>query len=360
MLKRSILTLALVLLTASAFAMAPEIKLHANAEPGPGKAGPFVRADDGSIVGLSGSSAYWSADAGKTWETAQALDPEKYQILDYTIVRAGDGSLVAAFDNNKELKSGKWNVGSPSDWELPLYTIRSADNGRTWSEPTPIQRDWVGAMRAMVTLKSGRIVLAAMAIQPWNHVIPVYYSDDSGKSWTKTQTIVMEGSKINDHDGAMEPKLVEKKDGSVYMLIRTTRGVFYRALSSDGGETWSKPEPTGIENNNSFGELAVLADGRWALVWNRDESKPAWGYTPDPKDWEVVDMSYSWIKPRNRLCIMFSSDEGETWSDPKVVASTDNEKVWIAYAILFEPEPGVFWISTQQGGVNMTIREDKL
>ena len=86
-------------------------------------------------------------------------------------------------------------------------SIRSTDNGKTWSAPLAIQRDWVGALRAMVVLQSGRIVIATMAIQPWEHVIVVYYSDDQGKSWTKTQTITMEGSKINDHDGAMEPNV---------------------------------------------------------------------------------------------------------------------------------------------------------
>ena len=144
------------------------------------------------------------------------------------------------------------------------------------------------------------------------------------------------------------------------MLIRTTKGTFYRSISKDGGETWSKPESTGIENNNSYGELAVLSDGRWVLVWNRDEKFPAFNYDPDPKDWVVEDLSYSWIRRRNKLSIAFSSDEGETWTEPVVLASTDDEKIWIAYSIFFEQEPGVFWIATQQGGVRLMIREKNL
>lgn len=357
----SLLCVCAFLAATSALAMDPSITLHPNAETFPSPyPGPFVRAADNSIVTLAGADAHWSVDEGKTWETTNAIDPEKYQALDFSIVRAKDDSLVIAFDNGKELKSGRWNEGSPSEWEIPVYTIRSIDNGRTWSEPLPVQRDWVGALRAMVTLKSGRIVLATMAIQPWNHVIPVYYSDDNGRSWAKTQTITMEGSKINDHDGAMEPKLLEKEDGSVYMLIRTTKGTFYRSISTDAGETWSKPESTGIENNNSFGELAKLSDGRWVLVWNRDEKFPAFNYEPDPNDWIVEDMSYSWIKRRNKLSIAFSADEGETWSEPVVLASTPNEKIWIAYAIFFEQEPGLFWIATQQGNVRLMIREENL
>ncbi|MBQ9873291.1 MAG: exo-alpha-sialidase [Thermoguttaceae bacterium] len=356
----SLFTLAL-LVGSIASAMDPSITLHKNAEPFPSPyPGPFVRAADGAIVTVNGTESHWSVDEGKTWESAPALDKEKFQILDFSIVRAKDDSLVVAFDNGKELKSGKWNEGSVKDWEIPVYSIRSEDNGRTWSEPVALQRDWVGALRAMTTLESGRIVLAAMAIEPWHHNIPVYYSDDQGRSWTKTQTIDMKGSKINDHDGAMEPKILQKKDGSIYMLIRTTRGVFYRSISKDEGVTWSEPEPTGIENNNSFGELAKLSDGRWVLVWNRDEKFPAFGYEPDPKDWVVEDMSYSWIRRRNELSIAFSSDEGETWTDPVVIARTPNEKIWIAYSIFFEQEPGVFWIATQQGEVRELIREKNL
>ena len=212
----------------------------------------------------------------------------------------------------------------------------------------------------MVVLKSGRIVLATMAIRPWEHYITVFYSDDAGKSWTKSASIVMEGSKINDHDGAMEPKLIERRDGSVYMLIRTTRGTFYRSISEDGGLTWSKPESTGIQNNNSFGELARLDDGRLILIWNRDENLPPFGYVPDPADWVVEDLSYSWVKLRDRLSVAFSSDDGETWTPPVVVARCDADRPWIAYTIFFEPEPGLFWIATQQGGVHMMIHEKDL
>ena len=356
----SLLCVCAFLAATSALAMDPSITLHPNAETFPSPyPGPFVRAADNSIVTLAGADAHWSVDEGKTWETTNAIDPEKYQALDFSIVRAKDDSLVIAFDNGKELKSGRWNEGSPSEWEIP--STRSERRQRAnlvgaSSRPTRLGRrpprygyPEIGSYR-----------LGDNGDQPWNHVIPVYYSDDNGRSWAKTQTITMEGSKINDHDGAMEPKLLEKEDGSVYMLIRTTKGTFYRSISTDAGETWSKPESTGIENNNSFGELAKLSDGRWVLVWNRDEKFPAFNYEPDPNDWIVEDMSYSWIKRRNKLSIAFSADEGKTWSEPVVLASTPNEKIWIAYAIFFEQEPGLFWIATQQGNVRLMIREENL
>ncbi|NUQ64261.1 MAG: exo-alpha-sialidase [Pirellulales bacterium] len=346
----------------AAFGQNP-IRIHPKAEACPSKfSGPFVHIPNGGILTLSAAEAHASFDKGKTWESYPAIPAATFAFGDLSIDRTKDGVIVAIFCNQKEVRSGAkgWGKGTPAEWQIPVYSIRSTDNGKTWSAPLAIQRDWVGALRAMVVLQSGRIVIATMAIQPWEHVIPVYYSDDQGKRWTKTQTITMEGSKINDHDGAMEPKLIERADHSLFMLIRTTKGTFFQSLSKDGGLTWSKPESSGIQNNNSFGELARLQDGRLVLVWNRDDKYPPFGYAPDPKDWPLEEQSYSWIKRRNKLSLAISADDGKTWTDPVVVASTDDEKVWIAYTVFFEVEPGVFWINTGQGDVHMQVREKDL
>ena len=329
--------------------------------------GPFVHTYDGAIVALNDKTAFRSTDGGKTWESHQALPSEGFSIHAeggdaYSVVRVGR-DLVAALSNYAELKRGEgWGTGSVTDWSIPVYTIRSTDDGVTWSEPLAIQRDWVGCLRGMVTTKVGRVVLATMGLTPWHHIIKVYISDDRGEHWIRTSVIDMPECHNNDHDGAMEPKILQRKDGSLYMLIRTTKGTFYSSVSNNGGVTWSQPASTGIENNNSFGELEVLSDGSWILLWNRDPALPAFDYHPDPNadpnPWAVEDNSYSWIKPRNVLSCAISSDEGKTWSEPVVLAQTQKE--WIAYPIFFEPQPGLFWISTAQGGLHMKVRRDDL
>ncbi|MDD4870125.1 MAG: sialidase family protein [Kiritimatiellae bacterium] len=359
---KNIVVLLFVLFGFNVFSVfgAEKVTLHPKAEPFPSKyVGPFVHLPGSGILALGGKEAHVSFDKGKNWKTYQAIFSDKHSIGTRSLVRTRDGVTVCIFCNNKEVKRGKgWGKGTPEEWNIPVYSIRSTDDGKTWSEPLAIQRDWVGELRAMVLLENGRIVIAAMAIDPgWYHVIPVYYSDDKGLSWHKTETVKMPGSKKNDHDGAMEPKLFEKKDHSICMTIRTTRGTFYESISRDGGKTWSEPVSTGIENNNSFGEFEKLSDGRLILIWNRDDKYPAFNYKPDPKDWPLEESSYSWIKRRNKLSLAISSDEGKTWTEPVVIASTDNEKFWIAYTVFFEVEPGIFWITTGQGNVRMQIRE---
>ena len=58
---------------------------------------------------------------------------------------------------------------------------------------------------------------------------------------------------------------------------------------------------------------------------------------------------------RGERSIVFSSDEGRTWSEPAVLAS--KPKTSLAYPYVFEPKPDRLWITTMQGGLRMTILE---
>ena len=40
--------------------------------------------------------------------------------------------------------------------------------------------------------------------------------------------------------------------------------------------------------------------------------------------------------------------------------ANENLDNWLAYSVFFEPEPGLFWISTGQGGLHMKVRRDDL
>ncbi|MCX7824488.1 MAG: glycoside hydrolase, partial [Verrucomicrobiae bacterium] len=116
--------------------------------------------------------------------------------------------------------------------------------------------------------------------------------------------------------GALEPALLELKDGRVWMLIRTSRGRFWESFSTDGGLTWSEAKPTAMESAHAPGHLARLADGRIALVWNRPQ------------------------KRRGELHLAFSSDEGRTWT-PSLVLAKGRQ---VTYPFAIEIEPGDLWI----------------
>src|SRR5262245_39415365 len=87
-------------------------------------------------------------------------------------------------------------------------------------------------------------------------------------------------------------------------LVVTYGQVNHRDLritrSTDGGQTWSPPEPFGPTVKKTYypGSLTTLADRRLVHAWNR--------WSTDTNEAEPRSVIYS-----------FSSDEGKTWTDPR-------------------------------------------
>ena len=58
---------------------------------------------------------------------------------------------------------------------------------------------------------------------------------------------------------------------------------------------------------------------------------------------------------RLELSIMFSEDDGKTWSEPVVFARV--KKGWLAYPRIFEAAPGQLWITAPQGNLSVKLKE---
>jgi len=150
---------------------------------------------------------------------------------------------------------------------------------------------------------------------PGRLVARTVVSADGGKAWTLSNALDIGGK--GDHDGAIEPAVIQLKDGRVWMLIRTTRGRFFESFSKDDGRTWSPAAKTGIEATSAPGHVNRLADGRLALVWNPRKCA------------------------RRELWLALSADEGKTWT-PGVVLARGKQ---VTYPFVFEYEPGELWIA---------------
>lgn len=53
-----------------------------------------------------------------------------------------------------------------------------------------------------------------------------------------------------------------------------------------------------------------------------------------------------------------SEDAGKTWSKPVVIAR--KKGAWLSYSYIFEPEPGILWLTTGQGDLRLRAREKDL
>ncbi len=315
--------------------------------------GPFVTLGDGTILAVDEQRTMLSQDDGRTWSPRPLFrQPEKFRCRgERALVRTRDGVLVLAFLNSAE-QVFRWDQskGGPlPECRLPVYVVRSLDDGKTWEEPQMIQEGYCGALRTLIQLRSGRLVLGSqIAVRdPGRHVCFTHVSDDEGKSWKKSEVIDLgEYGGYGDHGGGIEPTLAELKDGRLWMLIRTYRGCFSEAFSTDGGLTWTDIRPSKIEASGSPGQLRRLQSGRLVLFWNR-----------------FIDKEKRTGR-REQLSMAFSEDDGATWTEPAVVAYDpmkpgDKEPQHrLSYPYVYERVPGKLWVTTMQGPLRIKLHED--
>ncbi len=315
--------------------------------------GPFVKLGDGSVLAVDAARVMVSEDDGRTWEERELFEePEKFACRsERAVVRTREGTLIVAFMNTKELVF-RWDQkkgGPQPGCRLPVYAVRSEDEGKTWGEPILVQDGYCGALRTMIQLDSGRVVLGCQDArrEPGRHVSFTYVSDDQGKTWTQSNVIDLgKYGGYGDHGGGIEPTLVELADGRLWMLIRTYRGCFTEAWSDDGGRTWTDVAPGKIGASGSPGQLRRLHSGRIVLFWNR---------FIDPKKRSGR---------REQLSMAFSEDEARTWTEPVVVAYDpmrpgDKEPQHrLSYPYVYEHVPGELWVTTMQGPLRIKVFED--
>jgi sialidase-1 len=306
--------------------------------------GPFVTTADGNILCQDAKSAFRSNDEGVTWtSTPLFADANKYTVSnERALLRTREGVIISAWMNLSERKNPKpWSWGEKNakwtDFILPTYSCRSTDDGKSWETPVKLSDPWCGCIHSMIQMKSGRIVLVGQEIIPaWRHATVMWVSDDLGKSWQRGDVLDY-GVGTHDHAGSLEGTVVERKDGSLYLLLRTEAGFLWEATSRDGLK-WENFKQSTIPAVTCCPQMNRLADGRIALLWNAP-----------PRHAPTNGSS------RAELSIAFSDDETATWSKPIVVAASFEPRGRASYPYLYERKPGDIWITTMQGGLRMRV-----
>lgn len=342
------------------------LTLAAHVSPLPtDRMGPFLRTGDGAILTVDGKACVRSTDEGRTWSAQQVILPESHQISnERVLVRKPNGVIVLAYMNLLERSKNYWDEAKldfPDDINLPVYTVRSTDDGQTWETPVKVQDGYSGAMRGMTVAADGTLVLASQNIarNPARHVTTVYTSKDDGKTWQAGAYVDAAGKRHaffdlgghGHHDGAIEPTLIPLTDGRLWMLIRSGKDWFWETFSADSGATWTDFRRSKIEAAAAPGLLHRLADGRWLLCWNRLYPEGKSDYPRKGPPWHAVPACYH----REELSIAVSGDEGQTWSAPQIVARHNREGGWVSYPYLFEVQPGTIWLTTMQGGLRAQL-----
>ncbi|RCS41111.1 exo-alpha-sialidase [Bremerella cremea] len=294
--------------------------------------GDVVQLKDGKVlliythfVGGSGDHAQAhlasrvSADGGKTWSPEDQLvipNEAGLNVMSVSLLRLADGRLALFY----------LRKNSHTDCR-PQMRI-STDEGKTWGEATCVIPDedmgyYVMNNDRVVQLQDGRLI-APVA----QHVGPgmpkrnnaaetlVYYSDDAGATWQRSQYAPRAAPRNGKDVLSQEPGVVELTDGRLMMWIRTDAGSQFVTYSSDRGETWSQLEPSNMLSPLSPATIErIPSTGDLLLIWNDHSNIPT---TLKGK--------------RTPLRSAISQDDGKTWTHVKTLE--DNPNGWYCYIAL--------------------------
>jgi lysophospholipase L1-like esterase len=306
--------------------------------------GPFVTTADGGVLCMDAKNALRSSDDGKTWSSSALFaEPARFTVSnERALLRTREGVIISAWMNGSERKQPQgWRWGDKDvswrEFVLPTYTCRSLDDGKTWELPVKLSDPWCGCIHSLIQMNNGRIVLVGQEIIPeWRHATVMFVSDDLGKTWQRGDVLDY-GKGKHDHAGSIEGSVIQLKDGSLYLLLRTESGWLWEATSQDGLK-WRGLKQSQIKSVTCCPQLARFSDGRIGLLWNAPpRHMPANGTS------------------RAELSLAFSEDEGRTWSQPVVVAANYAAGGRVSYPYLYERRQGELWITTMQGGLRMKI-----
>ena len=251
-------------------------------------------------------SAAKSPDGGRSWSPRFTLQENTGQanVMSVSLLRSRSGDLLFFYLQKNSLT------------DLKVHVRRSTDDAKTWSDPvlvTPEDGYHVMNNARVLQLRSGRLLAPVATTRQVgtkndDFKTVVYFSDDDGRVWRRGRTLVSAPRR-----GAMEPGLIELKDGRVQQIIRTQTGYIWRSFSSDRGDTWSDAQPWDIASPESPSTIArVPATGDWLLVLNPEV---VWG---NP---EKTLFGANHGGPRRPLAAMLSRDEGKTWTAPRTLES---------------------------------------
>ncbi len=189
-----------------------------------------------------------------------------------------------------------YKVGTDTKIWVTKY-VDTYDNGETWTEAQElVPGDTTGGRgpvknKCLVTSKGLIIAPASTEQGDWTAFFDI--SEDGGKTWTKTETIISDTEMI-------QPALWEDLDGNIHAFFRTKAGKIYRSDSFDGGYTWSEAYATSLPNNNS-GVDCVMTDNGWLWI----------AYNP---------INVNGLRYKLRLAV--SKDNGETWEKVEEIDSS--------------------------------------
>jgi predicted neuraminidase len=225
-----------------------------------------------------------SDDDGHTWSEPKLVvdPPSKVRAFDPNLWHDPLGRLWMFWAQSYDLfdgRAGVWaivceNSDSPAPrWSAP----RRLCNGIMMNKPTVLSSgEWLLPAAVWTYLRPS---LPEMAAERFSNVV---CSTDQGKTWTRRGGADVPDRAFDEHS------VVERRDGSLWMLVRTKYGIG-ESVSKDRGITWEPGRPTSLGGPCARFFIRRLSSGRLLLV------------------------NHYKFTGRSHLTALLSEDDGVTW-----------------------------------------------
>jgi len=190
---------------------------------------------------------------------------------------------------------------------------RSLDGGLTWSDRLPVPKSWatsleVPTLHRVIDADGKRRIIMFSGLYPCRMAI----SEDDGNTWSELKPvgdwggIVTMGCVVALKTGPGHYMAMFHDDGRFFTKEPRVQSpkvfTLYKTLSADGGLTWSFPEAVYRASEIHLCEPGIIRspDGKQLAVLLRENAR------------------------RKNSHIMFSDDEGRTWTRPREMPAALN------------------------------------
>lgn len=231
-----------------------------------------------------------SVDNGATWKTVTIIDHmDSVRLHEPILWKDTDGVLWHFWAQSYDWWDGRGGV-----WAMKLLSPEKD----LWSKPKRLC-DGVLATTP-ITLSTGEIMLPVSIWKRWKgriHSYPNWGNSSVYVSTDKGETFSYVGGADEKDSTFDENGIVERADGSLYMIIRCRYSISY-SISQDKGKTWSLPEKL-MDHTSSRSYIAKFPSGNYLLVTNDD------------------------TKDRKNMTAFLSTDECKTWNKKLLLDERD-------------------------------------
>ena len=267
-----------------------------------------------------------SADDGQSWSEVQlmVLPREGTCAMSANVWIDPLGRLWLFWGQTAGMNDGRFGV-----WAIVADDPDAAEP--KWSAPRRLGDGIL--LNKPTVLRNGDWLLPA-SVWKADNSCRVIASTDQGKTFQLRGTAHISDPATRGPD---EPMIVERKDGSLWMLVRV-QGLA-QSVSNDGGRTWSPVERSGIRHTTSRFFIRRLRSGSLLMVKHGPLNKRT---------------------KRELLTAYISDDDGKTWQGGLMIDERDG----VTYPDGIQAEDGTIYIiydynRTPEGVIHMaTFREE--